>query len=185
MEVSPLSQGIHHIYDLDNYSQQFLCSQGALCARKSLKYISAKNRIIALTTFGDPVSVWQDTVSFPNLPSNTRALSYCQTNTPDPLCTNPLENFPTNPIKFIERLKAVWEEFDQANLNFDQKAAVVSLIMELPQQATKKIGRLGQDIIGGHLRRWLLTPQHFMYGVGNSPMTRKAAEDIFKVYQSS
>lgn len=147
--------------------------------------INARNRVIAFVTFGDPISVWQDTVSFPALPPNTKALSYCETTTPDPLCTNPLNDFPHDPIKFIEKLKAVWSDFSQVDLNNAQKAAVGSLVVDLTKQAKTKIGRLGKDILGGHIQRWMLTPQHFLYGLGPSPMVKQAADDIFKVYQLS
>ncbi|KAK5996767.1 Cutin hydrolase [Cladobotryum mycophilum] len=163
-------------------------SQGALVAHKSFNYITDKatrDRIIALAVFGDPISVWSDTVSFPSIPSNTKFLPYCQTTTPDPLCANVSEDFPNTAGAFIDKLKAIWADVNQAELNDGQRQALSSLMVQLPSQASKKITKLGKDIIGGHLRRWLLTPEHFWYGVGDHPMTSQAAADIFKVYQSS
>lgn len=165
-------------------------SQGALCAHKSfaptgpLNDPVIRNKVIALTTFGDPVRVWDDSIAFPILPTNTKLLSYCQQDTPDPLCTNPLEDFPREPKAFIDRLKAIWRDFSTAGLNAEQRAAIADIAVTLPQQATKKIGKLGHDILAGHLNHWLLTPQHFLYGVGQHPMVVTAAEDIYNVYQT-
>lgn len=114
-----------------------------------------------------------------------KALSYCELNTPDPLCTSPGENFPSDPAKLIEKLKADWTDFSQTRLNDAQKAAVPNLIGDLTKQAKSKIGKLGEDILAGHIRRWLLTPQHFSYGLGPNAMVNRAANDIFKLYQSS
>lgn len=162
-------------------------SQGALCAHKSFNLLTSPavtSRIFALTTFGDPVSVWQDDMPFPSLPGATKLLSYCKTSTPDPLCTNPLEDLPHDPKQFVEKLKAVWQDFSTAGLNDAQKKAVEDIIVELPKQASHKITKLGKDILAGHIRRWILTPQHFLYGIGPSPMTSQAADDIFKAYQA-
>ncbi|OAQ64578.1 carbohydrate esterase family 5 protein [Pochonia chlamydosporia 170] len=161
-------------------------SQGALCAHKSvnLRDVPVRARIIALVTFGDPVSIWQDTINFPALPGNTKMLSYCETTTPDPLCTNLIDQFPHDPIKFIEKLKAIWNNFSRSNLNQVQKAAVNNLVKDLTKQAAGEIGKLGKDILAGHIRRWMLTPQHFLYGLGPSSMVRQAAEDVFALYSS-
>lgn len=162
-------------------------SQGALCAHKSFNSLTSpatRSRVFALTTFGDPISVWQDDMFFPALPANTKLLSYCKTSTPDPLCTNPLEDLPHDPKQFVQRLEAIWRDFSTADLNDAQKQAVKDLISELPKQASKKIGKLGKDILAGHIRRWMLTPQHFLYGVGPNPMTQQAASDIVAAYRA-
>ncbi|KAJ3491610.1 hypothetical protein NLG97_g5563 [Lecanicillium saksenae] len=88
-------------------------SQGALCAHKSLDASTAlanphaRSQVIAVATFGDPISVWSDSIHFPTLPGNANLLSYCQVKTPDPLCTNPLDDFPTSPKAFIDKLEAI------------------------------------------------------------------------------
>lgn len=128
--------------------------------------------------------IWKDTINFPPLPANTKTLSYCETTTPDPLCTNPLDEFPYNPVKFIEKLKAIWNNFGQSDLNKAQKMAVADLVKDLAKQAAGEIGKLGNDILAGHIRRWMLTPQHFLYGLGPSSMVSQAAEDVFALYSS-
>ncbi|XWX01813.1 hypothetical protein V2A60_009842 [Cordyceps javanica] len=166
-------------------------SQGALCAHKSLDPSNAlvdehaRSRVIALTTFGDPVSAWSDSISFPALPENARLLSYCETGIPDPLCTNPLEDWPHSPKAFIDKLQAIWHDFGDADLNSAQKAAIHDLVAQLVSQARSKIGKLGGDIFSGHIRHWILTPQHFLYGVGLHPMTKQAAADIARIFQQS
>lgn len=146
---------------------------------------ATRSRVLALVTFGDPISVWDDSVSFPSLPENAKYLAYCQITTPDPLCTDVFEDFPASPGAFIAKLKAVWDNFDEAELNEAQKNAVPDLAVPLVKQASKKIGKLGRDILDGHVRRWMLTPQHFFYGVGLRPMVEQAADDVFEIYQSA
>lgn len=166
-------------------------SQGALCAHKSLDASKglasehARSQVIALTTFGDPISVWADTITFPALPQNAQHLSYCETSTPDPLCTNPLGNFPHSPSAFLEKLQALWKDFSQTGPNSAQKTALGDLVVQLTSQAKTKIGKLGEDILAGHIRRWMLTPQHFLYGLGPHPLTAQAADDIVRVLQQS
>lgn len=166
-------------------------SQGALCAHKSLDASKglasehARSQVIALTTFGDPISVWADSITVPALPQNAQHLSYCETSTPDPLCTNPLGDFPHSPSAFLEKLQAVWKDFSQASLNTAQKTALGDLVLQLTSQAKSKIGKLDEDILSGHIRRWMLTPQHFLYGLGSHPMTAQAVDDIARVFQQS
>ncbi|KAI0880914.1 carbohydrate esterase family 5 protein [Annulohypoxylon maeteangense] len=158
-------------------------SQGALCAHKSLSELgNAADSVIALGVFGDPVGIWQDTVNYPAIPSNTKLLSYCEQTTPDPLCTSVTEDFPSNPIEFINRLVAIWKQVDSTHMNDSQKAALTSLITELPKQAKSQISQLGKDIVSGHLRRWMLTPEHFWYG--NDGTVKTAVGDLISVYQS-
>ena len=139
---------------------------------------------MALVTFGDPISVWNDTITFPALPETAKALTYCDMTTPDPLCTNPVEDFPHSPTQFLEKLKDIWNDFSQADLNDEQKAALKSLVGELLDQASSKIGKLGEDIIAGHIRRWMLTPQHFLYGLGPHPAVEQAADDVLAAFRS-
>ncbi|KAI1458581.1 carbohydrate esterase family 5 protein [Annulohypoxylon moriforme] len=157
-------------------------SQGALCAHKSLGQLgNAADSVIALGVFGDPVGIWQDTVDYPDIPSSTKLLSYCEKTTPDPLCTSVTEDFPSNPIEFINRLVDIWKQVDSTHMNDSQKAALASLITELPKQAKDQIGQLGKDILSGHLRRWMLTPEHFWYG--NDGTVNTAVSDLIGVYQ--
>ncbi|KAJ6784902.1 hypothetical protein PWT90_02375 [Aphanocladium album] len=164
-------------------------SQGALCAHKSLDASEAlvnahaRSQVIAVTTFGDPVPAWSDSINFPALPKNAKLLSYCETNTPDPLCTNPLGDWPHSPKAFLEKLDAVWHDFSDADLNSAQKSAIGDLIVQLTSQAKSKIGKLGKDILAGHIRHWMLTPAHFLYGLGPHPMTEQAANDIARIFQ--
>ncbi|KAI1385132.1 carbohydrate esterase family 5 protein [Hypoxylon trugodes] len=157
-------------------------SQGALCAHKSMGELGdAASKVIALGVFGDPISVWQDTVSFPSLPSSTTLLSYCEKTTPDPLCTDPTDDFPQSASAFIDRLVDIWKNVDQTHMNDAQKEAVGDLLVQLPKQAAGELGQLAKDIIGGHLRRWMLTPEHFWYGIDGTIKT--AVDDLVRVYK--
>ncbi|KAH8900817.1 alpha/beta-hydrolase [Thozetella sp. PMI_491] len=163
-------------------------SQGALCAHKSFDtsyglYDSAvRSRVIALTTFGDPMDVWQDSETLPALPSNTKFLTYCQSTVPDPLCRNPLEDFPSSASGLIDWLVDMWETVDETHMNDDQRAAVADLLVELPKQAAGELGHLARDIFNGDIRRWLLTPEHFWYGIDGTVVT--AAADIASVFKA-
>ncbi|KAI1463490.1 carbohydrate esterase family 5 protein [Daldinia caldariorum] len=158
-------------------------SQGALCAHKAMGELGdAATNVIALGVFGDPVGVWQDSVDYPAIPEGVNFLSYCEKTTPDPLCANPTEDFPHTPKAFIDRLKDIWEEVDTTHMNDAQKGAVGELLIELPKQAVKELGQLATDIAGGHLRRWMLSPQHFWYGIDGKVET--AADDLLRVYNS-
>ncbi len=167
------------------YSQGALCAHKSLDASKALVDEHARSQVIALTTFGDPISVWSDSTNFPAPPRNARLLSYCEANIPDPLCTNPLERWPHSPQAFIDKLEAMWRDFSDADLNGAQETAIGDLIVQLTSQAKSKIGKLGKDILAGHIRHWMLTPQHFLYGLGPHPMTEQAAEDIARAFQQS
>ncbi|KAI1767194.1 carbohydrate esterase family 5 protein [Hypoxylon sp. FL1150] len=157
-------------------------SQGALCAHKSLgKLGDAASNVIALGVFGDPVSVWQDSIDFPAVPQGTKLLSYCEKTTPDPLCTNPAEDFPQDPTAFIDKITAMWQEVDKTHMNDAQREAVGELLVELPEQALKEVGQLMEDILEGHLRRWMLTPEHFWYGIDGTVET--AVDDLVSVYK--
>lgn len=159
-------------------------SQGALCAHKSLGKIGdAASNVIALGVFGDPISVWEDSVDYPAIPQGTELLSYCEKTTPDPLCTNPTEDFPQDPVAFIDRVKAIWEEVDETHMNDAQREAVRDILIELPEQALGQLGQLATDVLEGHLRRWMLTPEHFWYGIDEKVST--AADDLVRVYQKS
>ncbi|KAL7627956.1 hypothetical protein AAE478_002152 [Parahypoxylon ruwenzoriense] len=157
-------------------------SQGALCAHKALGELGdAVANVIALGVFGDPISVWEDSVDYPAIAGGTTLLSYCEATTPDPLCTNPMEDFPHNPIAFVDRLKTIWGEVDAAEMNDAQREALRDLLTELPRQAMDQLDQLARDILDGHLRRWLLTPEHFWYGIDGK--VRTAADDLVRVYK--
>lgn len=53
-------------------------------------------------------------------------------------------------------------------MNTAQKSALGSLVVALPTQAVKQLGTLAKDIFNGNLRRWMLTPEHFWYGMDGS-----------------
>lgn len=170
-------------YRCESETNAFDNSQGAQCAHKALGELdSAVANVIALGVFGDPISVWQDSVDYPAIPEDITLLSYCEKTTPDPLCTDPMEDFPQNPKAFIDRLKTIWEEVDTTHMNDAQKAAVGELLVELPKQAIKELGQLATDISQGHLRRWMLSPQHFWYGIDGKVKT--AVDDLLRVYNS-
>ncbi|KAI0157170.1 carbohydrate esterase family 5 protein [Hypoxylon sp. FL1284] len=159
-------------------------SQGALCAHKSLgKLGDAESNVIALGVFGDPVGIWQDSIDFPAIPQGTELLIYCEKTTPDPLCANPLEDFPHDPVAFIDRLKDIWEEMDETHMNDAQRQAVKDIIVELPKQALAQVGHLATDVAEGHQRRWMLTPQHFWYGIDGK--VSAAADDLVRVYKKA
>ncbi|KAI0157412.1 alpha/beta-hydrolase [Xylariaceae sp. FL1272] len=156
-------------------------SQGALCAHKSLGSLGdAGDSVIAFTTFGDPVDIWSDSIAFPSTPSNAKTFTYCEHTTPDPLCTDPSEDFSSNPFTFIGQLKDIWEDASSVDLTDAQKSALSDIIVELPEQAVQQIGQLTTDIANGHLRRWELTPEHFWYG--NDGMVQQAASDILSTF---
>ena len=139
----------------------------------------AANKVIAFVTFGDPIDIWSDTVTYPDVPSNIQQFSYCETSTPDPLCTNPIDSFPSDPVGFVQKLKEIWSDVDQTHMDDDQRAALGSLITELPSQATGELSQLGHDIISGHIRRWMLTPEHFWYGIDGT--VSQASDDILSL----
>lgn len=92
-------------------------------------------------------------------------------------------DFPKDPLGFVNRLKAVWKEVDSAHMNEAQKKALKDMAVELPKQAMKQLGKLGKDLVEGHIRRWMLTPEHFWYGIDGKVET--AAEDLVRVYEES
>ncbi|CAH0058633.1 unnamed protein product [Clonostachys solani] len=63
------------------------------------------------------------------------------------------------------------------------KSALATMILELPKQATKQLITLASDIKNGHLQRWMLSPQHFWYGLDGS--TTKAAEQVVAALNGS
>jgi cutinase len=157
-----------------------ICSQGALCARKSLGNLGdAADKVVAFVTFGDPKRVWEADIDFPELPASATEISFCNSAPTDPLCGDLLEDFPSTPTAVIDHLKDIWEAVDDADMNDAQKGALVDLVVQLPQQALGQLGRLGKDIINGNLGRWMLTPEHFWYGMDDS--VSKAADEIVAV----
>ncbi|KAI1371569.1 carbohydrate esterase family 5 protein [Hypoxylon crocopeplum] len=157
-------------------------SQGAQCAHKAMGQLgSAAPNVVALGVFGDPAGIWQDSVDYPAIPKGTTLLSYCEKTTPDPLCANPTEDFPTDPIAFMTRLRDIWQNVESTHMNDAQKEAVGHIIEQLPKQLLQELGKLAKDISEGHLRRWMLTPQHFWYGIDDSVAT--AADDLIRVYK--
>ncbi|CAG9951377.1 unnamed protein product [Clonostachys rosea f. rosea IK726] len=57
------------------------------------------------------------------------------------------------------------------------------MIVQLPLQASKQLSTLASDIKNGHLQRWMLSPQHFWYGLDGS--TTKAAEQVVAALNGS
>lgn len=157
------------------------CSQGALCARKSLGYLDddARSRVAALVLFGDPSGIWTDTVSFPELPSYTQELVYCELTTPDALCTDPAELL-TDPFEFADRLEEMWDEFDDVRLNDAQRDARDSIIAQLPLEVADHFSTLLDDFKNLRFRRWMLLPQHFWYGIDET--VSQAADDVFDAF---
>ncbi|CAG9947559.1 unnamed protein product [Clonostachys rosea f. rosea IK726] len=58
-----------------------------------------------------------------------------------------------------------------------------NMIVQLPLQASKQLSTLASDIKNGHLQRWMLSPQHFWYGLDGS--TTKAAEQVVAALNGS
>ncbi|RYP86363.1 hypothetical protein DL769_000747 [Monosporascus sp. CRB-8-3] len=156
-------------------------SQGALCARKSIGYLDddARSKVMALVAFGDPYGIWSDTVAFPALPDNISELSYCQMTTPDPLCTSPSDLL-TDPFDISNRLKAMWEEFDDVRLNDAQRESRNYIIKQLPLAVSRHFKTLLDDFAHLRFRRWMLLPQHFWYGIDGT--VEEAAESVFQAY---
>ncbi|KAI1327279.1 alpha/beta-hydrolase [Xylariaceae sp. FL0255] len=159
-------------------------SQGALCAHKSLGSLGdAASSVIAVTTFGDPIDVWTDSITFPSNPSNAQSFTYCKQSPIDPLCQDPSDDtFSSDSLEFIDDLKDIWENASSINLTDDQKSAFASIVTELPEQASDQITQLATDIANGDIRRWELTPQHFWYG--DDGTVQQAAIDIMSAFGS-
>ncbi|RYO82372.1 hypothetical protein DL766_004748 [Monosporascus sp. MC13-8B] len=159
-------------------------SQGALCARKSIGYLEddARDRVIALVTFGDPYRIWSDAVSFPTLPESIGELSYRQMTSPDPLCSSPSDLF-TDPFDIGSRLKAMWEEFDDARLNDAQRGSRNYIIKQLPLAVSRHFRTLLDDFAHLRFRRWMLLSQHFWYGIDGT--VDEAAEGVFQAYNEN
>ena len=140
------------------------------------------DQVIALTTFGDPISVWDDstTVIFPAVPSNVQAFSYCEQSIPDPLCTDPLEDLPDSADALISDLVDAWDAVSEVSMDDDQMDAVASLIVELPTQFLGQVDTLVENIASGDIRRWMLTPEHFFYGLDGT--VTQAANDIASAF---
>ncbi|KAI9163696.1 Cutinase-like protein [Paramyrothecium foliicola] len=152
-------------------------SQGALCARKSFLHLEdPNNQVAAFVAFGDPVNTWRETISFPQLPSHVSQISLCNNNPTDPLCGKPLQDFPSTPFGIMQYFKDMCSSFDQASLNWSQKKSVASVVIELPKQAAWQLGRFAKDLVAGNLQRWMLSPQHFFYGMDGS--VQKASDQI-------
>ncbi|KAI1135548.1 carbohydrate esterase family 5 protein [Hypoxylon sp. FL0543] len=157
-------------------------SQGALCAHKALGQVgNAASNVIALGVFGDPIRVWQDDINYPQIPKSIKLLSYCEKTAPDPLCSDVKEIIPTSATAFINSLIDAWKKVEKTHMNDAQKEALKGLLVELPKQATNEITQLGKDIISGHLTRWMLTPEHFWYGIDGTVKT--ASNDLISVYK--
>ncbi|KAI0117997.1 carbohydrate esterase family 5 protein [Hypoxylon sp. NC0597] len=157
-------------------------SQGALCAHKSLGQVgSAAGNVIALGVFGDPIRVWQDDINYPKIPGNIKLLSYCEKTAPDPLCADVKETIPTSATAFINGLVDTWNKVKVTHMSAAQKEALKSLLIELPKQATNEITQLGKDLVSGHLARWMLTPEHFWYGIDGTVKT--ASDDLIHLYK--
>ncbi|OAA63090.1 hypothetical protein ISF_04966 [Cordyceps fumosorosea ARSEF 2679] len=154
-------------------ARRHLCSrQGALCAHKNLDALvneHARGQLIALVTFGDPVSVWSDTLRFPRAAGQRGAAL----------------DWPRSPRAFVDKLEAVWREYSDADLDGAQKAAMGDLVVQLTGQAKSRIWKLGKDILAGHICRWMLMPQHFVCGLGQHAMTARATEDVARIFQQS
>ncbi|KAI1504920.1 cutinase-domain-containing protein [Biscogniauxia marginata] len=157
-------------------------SQGSQCAHKAMGHLGdAADSLIALGAFGDPVSVWADTVPYPEKPANTEFLSYCNGAPTDPLCGHLRDDAPGDPVGFAAWLKDIWDEVSGVHMNEEQEEAFAELLVTLPGEAAKLAGQLARDIIGGHLQRWMLTPEHFWYGIDGT--VDKAAQDLVEVYK--
>jgi cutinase len=134
------------------------------------------NQVVAFVAFGDPVSTWRNTISFPQIPSRVSQISFCKESPTDPLCGNALQDFPSTPTGVIKYFKNMCTSFDQASLSWSQKKSVASIVIELPKQATWQLARFAKDLIAGNLHRWMLSPQHFLYG--NDGSVQQASDEI-------
>jgi cutinase len=140
-------------------------------------------KVIAYVSFGDPYPVWASGKKFPSIPSNAKQITFCESAPTDPLCGSLLSGWPTTATGVIDHLKKIWSNVDQAKMNSAQKSALASMIVQLPLQASKQLSTLASDIKNGHLQRWMLSPQHFWYGLDGS--TTKAAEQVVAALNGS
>lgn len=148
-----------------------------MCARKSFGNLGdAAQNVVGFVTFGDPFPTWEAGIDFPALPSHVSHIAFCKSAPTDPLCGSVKENWPSTPWGVIDHLKEIWASVDQANMNGAQKASLASIIIALPTQAIQQLGTLGRDLINGNIRRWMLTPAHFWYGMDGS--TSQASDRI-------
>lgn len=154
-------------------------SQGALCARKSLGHLSddAASRVVALALFGDPSAVWSDTETFPSLPGSAKELAYCELGTPDALCTDPKELLTDDPFDLADRLKDSWDAFEDVRLDDAQRDSRDDIAAQLPGEVADHFSTLLDDARNGRLRRWMLLPQHFWYGIDGTVL--QAAQDVY------
>ena len=122
-----------------------------------------------MATFGDPFGAFEgdDDFSFPDVPVFYNP-SCRSTPSSDPLCDNPLDDIGGTAKEIIENLGAMWDEVDTTELNEAQKEAVKYIALELPKQALFQTDTLIKDILKGNIQRWMLTYQHFLYGIDGS-----------------
>lgn len=109
-----------------------------------------------------------------------RYQGYCVEGTvlPDPLCTTLSEGF-SLPHSFSELQDLILtplRDLPDLATGVEQTKAAAALIPQLASGLLSNAGTFAKDLVTGNLRRWLVTPQHFVYG--NNGMAAEAAEYI-------
>jgi cutinase len=115
------------------------------------------------------------------VPSSIKFSTYCVKDTvlPDPLCSETLASGFKLPHSFSELQDLVLEPLrtlpDLAT-GVEQTKAAVALVPSLAVSFIGNAKYFAKDLLKGNVRRWLVTPQHFLYG--NNGMVGEAAEFI-------
>ncbi|KAI5925858.1 cutinase-domain-containing protein [Camillea tinctor] len=156
-------------------------SQGSLCARKSLSHLGP-SPLLALGLFGDPLSAWDPSAWPPPRPS-TRVLSYCSTAPPDPLCRHMRAEAPSDMAGYTTWVLHAWSRTYDARLSRAQIHAMWGLLTVLTAEAAKLARQFAADVVRGRFRRWMLTPEHFWYGLDGT--VERAAAELVEVYRDS
>lgn len=115
------------------------------------------------------------------MPSSIKFSTYCVKDTvlPDPLCSKTLASGFQLPHSFSELQDLVLEPLrtlPDIATGVEQTKAAVALVPTLALSFLANAKYFAKDLLKGEVRRWLVTPQHFLYG--NNGMVEEAAEFI-------
>ncbi|KAF2786042.1 carbohydrate esterase family 5 protein [Melanomma pulvis-pyrius CBS 109.77] len=154
-------------------------SQGALCAHKGLNRISASAlpQVKGLVTFGDPNGLMDKLA----VPSSVKFSPFCVKDTvlPDPLCSQTLSSgfqLPTSISELHDLVLEPLRTLPDFATGVEQTKAAVALVPQLAVGFVENARYFAKDLLTGKVRKWLVTPQHFVYG--NNGMAEEAAEFV-------
>jgi cutinase len=115
------------------------------------------------------------------VPSSIKFATYCIKDTvlPDPLCSATLVSGFKLPHSFSELQDLVLEPLrtlPDVATGVEQTKAAAALVPSLAVSFMSNAKYFARDLLKGEVRRWLVTPQHFLYG--NNGMAEEAAEFV-------